>query len=189
MKTFLRTAFALAILATSPASAGDDEWAQKAINNPADSWGIWGTQKIQFMKDHKLPGGDFRRVTISPLPDKPWDIGGYVAITKPVKKGDVLLLAFWARAEKTPAGSDFIDVSGRIHESAPPSASITPETQFLIGREWKLYYASGTADKDYPVGALGCGMVLGTGVQTVDLGPAYIVDYGPGYDLTKLPQN
>lgn len=185
--------FALAALAMAAATvvpaAADDAWARKAINNPADSWGFWGQPKIELSADTALPGKNFRRVIISPLPDKPWDIGGYVVITKPVKKGDVLLLAFWARAVKVPAGSDFVELSGRIHESAPPEASVTPETQFLIGKGWKLFYASGTADKDYPVGTLGCSMLLGTGEQTIDLGQAYIVDYGPGYDPATLPHN
>lgn len=181
----------LAVLATVllPAAAADDEMAQKAINDPAASWGIWGPAKVEFSVDPALDGGNFRRVVVSPKPAQAWDIGAYVLITKPVKKGDVLLLAFWARAAATPAGSDFIELSARVHEVAPPETSVTPETQFFVGREWKLYYTSGIADKDYPVGALGCGMLLGANEQSIDFGPAYIVDYGPGYDPSKLPRN
>jgi hypothetical protein len=190
MTNFHGTVLGVAILIASvmPASA-DTEWSQKAINNPAESWGIWGQPKIEFSRDTALPDKNFRRVIISPQPDKAWDIGGYVQITKPVKKGDVLLLAFWARAYKVPVGGDFIEVSGRIHESAPPQTSVAPETQFVIGKQWKLFYASGTADKDYPVGTLSCDMLLGTGDQAVDLVPAYVVDYGSGYALDALPQN
>ncbi len=191
MTTFHRAvlgALAMVAAAALPASA-DDDWAQKAINNPADSWGIWGTAKTEVVNDPAVQGGKAKRVTISPLPEKPWDIGAYILITKPVKKGDVLLLAFWARAESSPAGGDFVELSGRVYEAAPPSTSVTPQTDFLIGKQWKLYYASGTADKDYPVGALSCGMLLGTGEQTIDFGPAFIVDYGQGYDVAKLPRN
>lgn len=175
-------------LGLSGAFAADD-WAQKAINNPADSWGFWGPVKADSVSDPLAEGGKAKRATIAPKPAKPWDVGGYVLITKPVHKGDVILLAFWARAERLPDGDDFVETTGRIHDISPADSSITPETQFLIGRKWKLFYASGTADKDYPVGTLGCGMLLGSDEQTIDFGPAYIVDYGPGYDLSKLPQN
>jgi hypothetical protein len=188
MTSVLRVALcALAVLTSIPAFA--DDMAQKAINTPGDMWGTWGNAKSEVVPDTGVDGGKAKRVTISPKPQNAWDVGGYVLITKPVHKGDVILLAFWARAEKIPDNGDFIGTSARVHEVAPPSASVTPETQFLIGKDWKIFYASGVADKDYPVGTLGCGMILGTGDQVIDFGPAYIVDYGPGYDLAKLPQN
>ncbi len=192
MRTFLKAAFfGLAIIgaATEPASAADSDWAQKAINNPADMWGIWGAAHSEIVNASAVEGGKAERVTISPKPQNAWDIGGYVLITKPVKKGDVVLLAFWARAERLPVGDDFIETTARIHDTSPANASVTPETSFLIGKQWKLFYASGVADKDYPVGTLGCGMLLGGDDQTIDFGPAYIVDYGPGYDLSRLPKN
>lgn len=191
MTTFKRVLGGMLLLATLivPAMSADDEMARKAINDPVASWGIWGPAKIDFSTDPALPGRYFRRVAVSPKPAQAWDIGAYVLISKPVKKGDVLLLAFWARATTPPAGSDFLELSARIYEVEPPKADITPETQFFVGREWKLYYASGVAKKDYPAGTLGCGMLLGANEQTVDLGPAYIVDYGPDYDMSTLPSN
>ncbi len=190
MRTIGAVLCGLALMAASvqPVSAAEN-WAQKAINKPADMWGIWGHAKGKVVADPSVEGGMVERVTISPKPKNPWDIGGYVLITKPVKKGDVILFAFWARAAKLPAHNDFIGITGRVYQSAPPSKSVTPETQFLIGPKWKLYTSSGTADQDYPVGTLGCGMILGTGEQTIDFGPVYIVDFGPGYDLSKLPKN
>jgi hypothetical protein len=187
------TLFALLLLgaAAVPAAAGvaTEEFAAKAINFPLDSWGIWGPARAETLTDTAIDGGPVHRVVIAPRPEHPWDIGAFVVIRKAVKKGDVVVLAFWAKAEKLPADNDFIAVTGRVYESAPPSASITPETQFLIGRDWKLYYAGGVADKDYAVGTLGCGIKLGGAEQTVLFGPAYVSDLGPDYDLSKLPHN
>lgn len=189
MAILKRTALAvLAMLATGAASAEDD-WAQKAINNPADSVGIWGTAKLEPLTDASAPGGRIKRITISPQPQQPWDVGAYVMVTKPVKKDDVLLLAIWIRAQQIPAQNDFIATRGSFTQATPPNTVILPETQLLIGKTWKLHYLTGTADKDYPAGTLSAAVLLGTGEQVVDFGPAFVLDYGRGYDATKLPHN
>ena len=169
------------------ASAGDVM--QKAVSDPGAFWSIWGKAKTNYVTDPGVKGGAAERVTISPKPDNPWDVGAVVGITKPVQKGDVLLLMFWARAVKLPAGSDLIMVSGRIYESAPSGAGVSPETSLLIGRQWKLYYVSGTATKDYPGGTLEAGMELGTGEQVIDFGPVSVLDLGPNYNADWLPRN
>ncbi|MDE2112607.1 MAG: hypothetical protein KGJ79_15810 [Alphaproteobacteria bacterium] len=179
----------LAMLGAVTLIAAADEATPRVVNDPAAAWGFWGPVKTDVVTDPNVQGGTATRVTISPKPANPWDAGAYANITKPVQKGDVLLLAFWARAEKIPAGSDFVMLSGRIHENAPPNTGVTLETGFLVGEEWKLHYAGGTATKDYPAGMLSVGMVLGTGDQVIDFGPMSVVDYGPGYDLSKLPHD
>ncbi|MDE1939486.1 MAG: hypothetical protein KGI68_10730 [Alphaproteobacteria bacterium] len=180
----------LAMLGTVALTAAADDTTPMLVNNPADFWGIWGPAKTEMVTDRSVPGGTAKRVAISPKPDHPWDVGAYVGIVKPVHKGDVLLLAFWARAEKVPAGNDFIELfAARIYGTAPPNTGVTPEVSFLAGPQWKQYYESGTATQDYPVGTLSVGMQLGTGDQIVDFGPVSVFDYGPGYDLTKLPHN
>lgn len=169
-----------------PASAED--FAGKAINTP-DGWGVWGPAKVEVSSDASVEGGTVKRVIISPKPANPWDVGLYANITKPVQKGDVIVFAFWARAERPPAGNDFLDVWGRVYETAPPSVSVTPEQNFLIGKAWKLYYSAGTAAKDYPAGTLSCGMQMGTGDQIIDFGPVYVADFGPGYDVSRLARD
>ncbi|MDE2182663.1 MAG: hypothetical protein KGJ78_06535 [Alphaproteobacteria bacterium] len=188
-KRAVLAALAVGIAATLQAAA-DDDILSKAVNNPSAAWGIYGSAaKSEIVKDPAVTGGAALRVTISPKPEHPWDAGTYANTTKPVRKGDVLLLAFWARAEQMPPGSTTVDLSGRIYEAAPPNTGVTPETAFHITKDWKLYYANGTVTKDYPAGALSCGMLLGSGEQVVDFGPVFVLDFGPGYDVSKLPTN
>ena len=186
-----RAVFAgLAVFGTVAWSAAADDATQRPLNDPGSFWTIWGTPvKANFVAAPTLKGGAAQRVTISPRPGKPWDVGTVTVINKPVKKGDVLVLMFWARAEKPPAGSDLVMVSGRIYENCPSGIGISPETSFLIGKQWKFYYVAGTANKDYPAKTLGAGMVLGTGEQVIDFGQVVIVDYGPGFDLNSLPHD
>lgn len=178
---------ALAMLGAVAFGAAADDGTQKTVSDSGVFWGVWGTSvKANFVAAPSLKGGAAQRVTISSKPVHPWDVGTYAAITKPVKKGDVLVLMFWARAEKPPAGSDLILVSGRIYEAGPAGNGISPDANFIIGKQWKFYYVSGTATKDYAAGTLSTGMVLGTGEQVIDFGPVSVVDYGPGFDINTL---
>lgn len=178
----------LAIRAVMLGAAADDV-AQRVVNDPGVFWGIWGKAKTDYISAPSLKGGAAQRVTISPRPNVPWDVGTYATITKPVKKDDVLVLTFWARSEKPPTGSDLIMVTGRIYEAGPSPNPISPETSFLIGKEWKFYYSIGTVARDYAAGALSAGMLLGTGEQVIEFGPVSVIDYGPGFDLSKLPHS
>ncbi|MDE2184140.1 MAG: hypothetical protein KGJ78_14065 [Alphaproteobacteria bacterium] len=175
---------ALGIATTGAAAEG-----VTVVNDPTAYWGVWGPAKTDYLPDPNVAGGQILRITISPKPANPWDVGTYAQVIKPLKQGDVVLMSFWARAERPPAGNDFITVSGRIYENKPQGIGVSPETGFMIGREWKKYYASGTAAKDLPAGTVSVGMIIGTGDQVIDFGQLAIVDYGPDYDLAKLPHN
>ncbi|MDE2112606.1 MAG: hypothetical protein KGJ79_15805 [Alphaproteobacteria bacterium] len=181
--------FGLAMFGAAALAASADNIMQKAINDPGAFWVTWGNVKTNYVDAPMVKGGAAERVTISPKPANPWDAGASIVISKPVHKGDVLLLMFWARAEKLPAGSDLVMLSGRIYENTPSGAGVSPQTTFLIGGQWKLYYANGTAAKDYPVGTLSAGMALGTGDQVIDFGPVHVLDLGPNYNLNWLPHN
>lgn len=177
----------LAMMAGAAARALAQDWSQKAVTEPGAFWNIWGTAQTNFVAAADIKGGAAERVTVL-KPSKPWDAGTYAPITKPVRKGDLLALMFRARAQTPPAGSDLIMVTGSVYEAGPSAAPVTPEATFLIGRQWKLYVVTGRAERDYPPGTLSAGMKLGTGEQTIDFGPIYVLDLGPDFDPNMLPR-
>lgn len=180
------TSIVAVIMAVTVSGCAGDPLARHAVNKISDGWYTWGNVKTAVVKDRSAPGGRFQRVVIPVKPAQPWDDGVGAIVTKPLKKGDVIVYAFWARAETLPGGNDFAQVWTRVFEQAPPQASITPETSFLIGRQWKLFHSTGSADKDYPAGKVSAGMVIGGDAQTLDFGPLYISDFGPDFDPAKL---
>ena len=94
---------------------GDDDIASKMMNDPTAGWGAMGAgAKSELFKDPTVQGGMAERMTISGKSGNAWDFGAQVAIVKPLKQGDVLLLAFWAKAETPPAGSTAIDFLANI---------------------------------------------------------------------------
>lgn len=177
----------LAALASAAVSAWAQDWSQKAVTEPGAFWSIWGTAKTNFVSAAAIQGGAAERVTVL-KPSKPWDAGTYAPITKPVHKGDIVALMFRARAQTPPAGSDLIMVTGSVYEAGSSGTPITPEATFVIGRQWKLYVVTGKAERDYPPGTLSAGMKLGTGDQTIDFGPIYVLDLGPDFDPNMLPR-
>lgn len=174
------------IAALALSGCADDRLATHAVNNLSEGWYTWGKVKNEVVQDPAAPGGKFQRISVPVIPAEPWEDGVVVTVTQPVKKGDVVVFAFWARADVLPAGDDFIQLSGRVSEQGPPVADMTPETTFLISRKWQLFHASGTAGKDFAAGKSGGAIVIGGDVQTIDFGPVYISDFGPGFDVSKL---
>lgn len=171
---------ALVVVVLSVALArADDNLEQRAIGNPGAFWSIWGLAKAHYIAAPEIKGGVAQRVAITPKPRNPWDAGTYGAITRAVKRGDVVVLKFYARTVAAPENSDLVMVTGSVYEAGEGTRSVTGDTNFLFGKQWKLYCAVGTASRDYPPGSLSAGLKLGTGEQTIDFSPLEILDMGP----------
>lgn len=162
----------------------------KAVNNPAVAWSVFGDSiKSELIKDGTVSGGVAERVTVRAKGEHPWDGGAYSLAVKPIATGDVLLLAFWARAQEVPASADGIDINARLQENAAPYPAIGSDTPIHIGTSWKLYYAHGIAAKDYAPNAVAASLQLATAQQVIDFGPIFLLDFGPKADPGQLPRN
>jgi hypothetical protein len=129
-------------------------------------------------KDAGVQAGEALRVAVPGKSDQPWTIAASTPIQKPVKAGDEIVLAFWARLEKGAEGATTATLPYNAVQLS--SAPYTPlfNGPAEIGPEWKMHEIRGKADKDYPAGALVVSMHLATGKQTVDLGPVFVLDMG-----------
>lgn len=178
---------ALAQSAPAPAS-GTGDILDHIINVPGvGAWNVWNAQASP-RKDAAVQGGRAIRVAV-PKREHSWEAAASIAITKPVKQGDAILAAFWARVEVPPAGrtTAILAQIGVGMVKAPYTGLFGEPAE--AGPAWKMYYASGVADRDYQAGELNMSVQLAAAEQTLDLGPAFVVDLGPDYDRTKLPHN
>jgi hypothetical protein len=171
-------AFAAAALACGwalPAAAQSDVEKQ-IINVPSPgSFTIYGlSEKPKLRKDAKVQGGQALRVAIPGKGANPYSIGLSAPISKPVKKGDKLVLAFWARFDQAEGSSVTIANASVQLATAPYTAFFGKPVE--IGPEWKLYSVEGTADRDYAPGEISIAMHLATGKQVIDLGPIFLLD-------------
>ena len=176
-RTFLgAVAFALALAAApiSPAAAQDG---LVIINDPAAPQ-VNGVRP-RLLDDPAVQGGKALRVPVRRKGKNPWDVSVQTALTQPVKAGDQLLFAFWARLEE---GED-----GAITATLPSNAvqqSTAPWDWLFggpveLGPEWKLHEIRGKAGKDYAAGTLNATIHLANAQQTVDFGPIFVINLGP----------
>ena len=169
--------FALCLAITAPAAAvqGDDI-ASKIINDPSAPQ-IVGA-KASVRKDDQVQGGKALRIVVPAKGKNNWDTFASSPIQKPVKTGDNLVLAFWARLERGEGGatSSTLPFAG-VQVSSPPYPSLFNEA-VQVGPEWKLHQVKGKADKDHAAGTIGVSIHMANAKQTIDLGPVFVLNMG-----------
>jgi hypothetical protein len=168
-------ALGAAWLAAAPAAAQDDI-AKQIINVPSPgAFTIYGLpEKPKIRKDASVQGGQALRVAVPGKGATPYAVGLSAPVTKAVKKGDKLVLAFWARFDKA-EGTSVTIANVSVQLSSPPYTGFFGKS-VDIGPEWKLYSVEGVADRDYAAGELAVAMHLATGKQVIDLGPIFLLD-------------
>ncbi len=186
MKRLVTAFTTVAVLSASAAMAAPDLVGSRAVNHPAaDQWSLFGTgEKHELVKDTTVRGGAAMQVTSAGKGANPWDIQAGIANSKAVKKGDVILLAFWGRAV-TPGA---VTVPAVVQQSTAPYTRLGEENVTLTP-DWRLHYVTATAGQDYPAGTMGASVQLATAAQTVALGPVFLLDFDPGYNPKFLPRN
>lgn len=177
-------------LGAASAALGDDIM-DKLVNVPsAKSWHATGLSRWpEEIADPAVTGGTALRFPINDKGANPWSVTADAAIVKPVAAGDVILLAFWARAVEPISGQTTAFIPGvRVQDVGAPYGAFIQD-QATVTSQWAMYYASGVADKDYKPGTIKATLQLAAAKQTIDLGLVFVIDFGPNYDKTKLPHN
>lgn len=169
-----------------PAAAADDVGKYIVLSASADSWNVWNAGAKVF-DDATVQGGKAVRVTAKKGAHS-WEAKASITIP-PVAKGDVILAAYYARVETPPAGS-----ATAMIESAGFGLNKAPYTGFggeaaAPTGKWAIYYASGVADADHAKGTVDFGVQVAGADQVIDFGPLFLLNFGPNYDLAKLPHN
>ena len=173
MKRFaLAFGCALAGLLLVPAAAQD----LNIINDPGAPQVNGASGRLR--DDPGVQGGEALRVVVRNKGANPWDVAVETALTKPVKAGDQILFAFWARLEKGEGGATATTLPyNAVQQSAAPYTALFVGPA-EIGPEWKLHEIRGRATADYAAGMLNATIHLAGAAQTVELGPLFVVNLG-----------
>ena len=178
----LRLALALGVLATPFAAIAalpaqsDEEAARQIINDPnPGSFTVYGVNPApKSKKDDSVQGGRSLTVAVTGS-GTPYAVGIGSPIIQDVKAGDNLVLMFWARLAKAEPGVTSSKINAQVQLSSAPYTTIFAK-EVEITPEWKLFQATGVADKDYPKGSIGATFHVNTGKQTVALGIVVVMD-------------
>lgn len=183
-----RKALAAALLASSwfaapawPHAPADDDIVNRIISLPVPSaYRVDGLRnKPPVRSDPAVQGGKALRVDVPGKGVHEWDISVAVPINKPVKAGDTLVLAFWARLEKGENGATSTVLPSNAVQLAHDPYTALFGGPITIGPEWKLQQVQGKADRDHAAGDLNVSLHLATAKQVVDIGPVFVLDMGP----------
>jgi hypothetical protein len=189
-RTLAAVAAGLALTVAAPAFAQQGgSMLDKAVNAVhVTGWNVYGAGQTNQIITSTVQGGHALRVDVTTAGGNTWDVGAGSVSTKPVRSGDVLLLAVWMRAERLPEGAQAGTAIIRLQCNAEPYPDVVSVPVAPTG-EWKLYFANAVADRDWAPGTLGATVQLAGASQTIDLGPVFIFDMGPDYDRSTLPTN
>lgn len=143
----------------------------------------------RMVRDAAVPGGDALEITVKETGENSWSTGVNWATQKPIRKGDVVFLAYWAKGieAKNEAQTPIISPI-RIQQSGEPYLAAASGAAYL-SRDWKLYYTAGKSEDDIAPGGAGITFHMGLTKQTLRLGPAYLLNLGPNTNVTNLPRN
>lgn len=163
-------------LAQSSAPAAADPLESKIVNdygNPA----VRGAQ-ARLLDDPKVQGGKALRVAVARKGANNWDSVVETTLNKPVRAGDTLVLAFYARLQSAEGGATSAVLPYNALQLA--NAPYTPlfGDQITVTPEWKLYQIKGKASAAMAPGTLRSTIQLGNARQTVDFGTIFVLDMG-----------
>lgn len=159
------------VAATVPAYAQDDI-VKHLISNPnVGSWQFYGQQQTnKKIPDPAVQGGTAVEATATGV-GEPYAAAGQVEINQKITKGDHIMCAVWLKAKTPPATT----LHSRLQINSAPYTALT-ESDFSITDQWKLYTMEIDADQDYDKGKLVFTVQLNGAKQTVDLGPAFVLN-------------
>lgn len=161
----------------------------RAVNDVrVSSWNVYGPNQTNSIVDATVQGRHALRVDVTTAGANPWDVGAGSLTNKPIATGDVLLPCVWARAERLPEGQASARLTIGLQMNAEPYTPLGSQ-DIEVGADWKLHFLQIAAARDYAAGQVGSSVHLARASQTIDLGPLFILDFGPGYDKSTLPTN
>ena len=149
-----------------------------------DQLNHYGVGKAKLVKDNGVPDGQALEVKMSGKSKNPWDGGLSGAIPGKIKKGDVVIMSYWA---KTIKGEGVISSAG-MQLNKPPYPAMAMEPARATS-EWQQFYTSAKAPQDYGPSEAGYVIQLAGAKQTVRIGPVFILNLGQGVNLSQLPRH
>ncbi|MEP9358827.1 hypothetical protein [Sphingomonas sp. KR3-1] len=162
---------------TAPAAAAEPDILNNANPDSFQVYGLPGGAKPTPIKDPKVQFGKAIRIE-TPGGGNVWSVGVNSPLQAGAKKGDKILIAFYARVEKPADGTTSATIAAaQLQLAAAPYTKVFGEG-VTVGPEWKLYKVAGHADRDYAKGELAAALHVNTARQTLDIGALAVLDFG-----------
>ncbi len=127
-----------------------------------------------------------RRFTVLVKPENPWALQAVVASPGTVKKGDVLLAAFYIRAEKGQRETGEARTMFVWEKQGEPWTKYS-ELEVSAGKEWKRVLVPITMTQDVPP-ETHVTLRLGYGEQIIEIADFQFLNFGDSVKISDLPR-
>jgi len=177
MKILTAAAATLALaLAPMIAHAKDDDILKHLVNSPnAASWIAYGSQASKQIKDPAVQGGGAFEVQVTAVGPQPYTTAAQQDITGPIKKGDKLIVVLWIKAAASAASPTPLHVRMQVNSGSYDGIL---DQDVNVTNSWDRYVLQGVSAADHPKGSAVLMVQLGQAKQTIDFGPAFVLDMG-----------
>jgi len=161
----------------------------KLINTTESNLTIYPADKTNKLLPKDGPKGyPAYEVNVTQVGKNAWDAGAVSAVPKPVHAGDVILVAAYLRAPQLPDGAtEELPLMGATG-ATPPYVAVAGAPAKL-SNQWKVFFATGTVPQDLPANGMQATVHLASAKHVIELGPVKVYDFGPGFDVSRLPHN
>ena len=142
----------------------------------------YGPASITLVSDRGVPDGKALEVRTGKGVN-PWDSALTGTLGVPIKRGDTLLMSYWAKAVSGPG--EIASVGFQLADE--PYTGLKTRSE-RYGSNWKQYHLSVTADRNYKADELGYTLQLAGAAQTLRIGPILIMNLGQNMPQGRLPR-
>lgn len=158
----------------------------RLINDPTRlDWVVYGPgQSSKPVREADIPGGGALQVNVQRAGANLYDAGTNAPITSAIKRGQTLVVAFYARTIKADTRDGRGKIGVRFQQNVAPYPGFA-DTRLDIGSAWKLYEVSGTATADISQGQAVVAFQLAGAAQTIQIAQTIIVEGAAS--ITKRP--
>jgi hypothetical protein len=172
------TVAALSVWALAPMLAqAQDDIQKHLVNNPnAASWIAYGSQASKPIKDAGVQGGGAFEVQVTSAGPQPYTTAAQQDITGPIKAGDKLIVVVWLKAAVAASSPTPLHVRMQVNSGSYDGIL---DQDVNVTNTWDRYVVQGVSAADHAKGTAVLAVQLGQAKQTIDLGPAFVLDMGP----------
>ncbi len=157
----------------------DDALPGTLINDPTVvDWVVYGNnRKPKQVAAPETPGQFAMQLKVAKKGAAKHDMGVNVPIRTGIISGNMITVAFWAKATKADTADGNGVVGVRINEDKAPYDGFGDQ-DMKIGTDWKLYEAKMRSTMTLGAGQAVVGFQLAGAKQTIEIGQIYVLDMG-----------
>ena len=157
--------------------AQDNDISKKLVNSPnAASWIAYGNQNSKQIKDPTVQGGGAFEVQVTSPGPQPYTTAAQQDLIAPIKKGDKLIVVLWMKAAASATSPAPLHVRMQVNSGNYDGIL---DSDVGVTNTWDRYVVQGVSAADHPKGSAVLMVQLGQAKQTIDFGPAFVLDMGP----------